>query len=136
MNTHIAVLAFISLLFSGCDRAETDVQLPSWEISARRFMDEGRVNGYEWILNIDKDGRYVMHERSYETDQALSEELARFRPSSPHTAILIRADRRTPHASVMRALLMMEEAGFATVSLAVRDPHQPLIEGRLRLTYK
>ena len=135
MNTYLAVAA-ICFAFSGCARHSADIRLPIWKRS-RPVTFLRAVERHEVIINIDSHGKRVIHEERYDSDTAFSLLLSlAFTKWGRGATAVIRADRRAPYDSVIRATLLVREAGFSKVLLATCSPDSALIEDHLHLSYE
>ena len=85
------------------------------------------------ILTVDARGRMYVNIGS-RSDQPLGEEIVRARTAAvlrrdPETPILVQADRTVPYGRVMRAMVLLQQAGAAKVGF-LTDPARPRPAGR------
>ncbi|MDM7322540.1 MAG: biopolymer transporter ExbD [Gammaproteobacteria bacterium] len=72
-----------------------------------------------WVIEIDAAGHYALNGEAVEADQ-LTARLRAVPGRSEHTQVLIRADGRTPHQAVVRALDAARGAGLMHIGLATK----------------
>ena len=126
--------ALVALTFPACERPLSGVVLPSSTSPALVSADSLPHHRSEFVVNIDQHEGRVIDDRHYDADTALKDELVRRAAKLilPAT-VIVRADRQVRYDAVARTLLLIREAGFSEIFLAIRLADSPIAEEYLRL---
>ena len=127
-------LLALFLLFPACTRNAPDVELPLLAPTSVPLPDSPRSRG-EIIVNIDLHGKRVIQDEEYDSDESLKQLLVRCLEQLPNLFVVIRADWRAPHQSVMSVLLLARSAGFSKVEITTCFANDPGKEERLPLLF-
>lgn len=74
-----------------------------------------------FILTVDVDGTLFIDDRQYE-EQALLTYAAALLREKPQTDFLVRGDKNTTYDNVIKAMVLLKQAGIETVSLVTEPP--------------
>lgn len=117
--TPLIDVVFLLLIFfmvsTTFDRhAKLKVQLPDAEAKAQQTTDNPVV------LSIDAKGKYYINDRQVVNTQlaTLKAALKKTVENNPNVTLLLRADGRTPHQSVVRAMDAASQLGLTKLSIA------------------
>lgn len=117
--TPLIDVVFLLLIFfmvsTTFDRhAKLKVQLPDAEAKAQQTTDNPVV------LSIDAKGKYYINDRQVVNTQlaTLKAALEKTVENNPDVTLLLRADGRTPHQSVVRAMDAASQLGLTKISIA------------------
>ena len=122
--TPLIDVVFLLLIFfmvsSTFDRhAKLKVQLPQAEAKAEQKVDDPIV------LSIDSKGKYYIDDLQVVNEQLETLKLALQKTVGDRTnvTLLLRADGRTEHQSVVRAMDAAAQLGLTKLSIATVDSH-------------
>lgn len=117
--TPLIDVVFLLLIFfmvsTTFDRhAKLKVQLPEAEAKALQQVKDPVV------LSIDAKGKYYINDRQVVNTQldTLKAALQKTVENNPNVTLLLRADARTPHQSVVRAMDAASQLGITKLSIA------------------
>ena len=117
--TPLIDVVFLLLIFfmvsTTFDRhAKLKVQLPEAEAKALQQVKDPVV------LSIDAKGKYYINDRQVVNTQldTLKAALQKTVKDNPNVTLLLRADGRTPHQSVVRAMDAASQLGITKLSIA------------------
>ena len=117
--TPLIDVVFLLLIFfmvsTTFDRhAKLKVQLPSAEAKMQQQIKDPVV------LSIDAKGKYYINDRQVVNTQldTLKAALQKTVDNNPDITLLLRADGRTPHQSVVRAMDAASQLGLTKLSIA------------------
>jgi biopolymer transport protein ExbD len=117
--TPLIDVVFLLLIFfmvsTSFDRhAKLKVQLPSAEAKMQQQTKDPVV------LSIDAKGKYYINDRQVVNTQfdTLKAALQKTVDNNPDITLLLRADGRTPHQSVVRAMDVASQLGITKLSIA------------------
>ncbi len=108
---NLLFFAMISQIFA---QWEMEIQVKVPTAKTGEIID--RLPG-EVILNIQKDGRVIVNRQELD-DNGLRSILARIVRMFPGQPVLIRADRETPYAHVIRVLDLCRQCDIYNISFA------------------
>lgn len=122
--TPLIDVVFLLLIFfmvsSTFDRhAKLKVQLPQAEAQMQQTQDKPVV------LSIDAGGKYYIDDRQVINEQleTLKNALRQTVGERTDVTLLLRADGRTPHQSVVRAMDAASQLGLTKLSIATVENH-------------
>lgn len=122
--TPLIDVVFLLLIFfmvsSTFDRhAKLKVQLPQAETQMQQAQDNPVV------LSIDASGKYYIDDRQVINEQleTLKNALRQTVGERTDVTLLLRADGRTPHQSVVRAMDAASQLGLTKLSIATVENH-------------
>lgn len=122
--TPLIDVVFLLLIFfmvsSTFDRhAKLKVQLPQAEAQMQQAQDNPVV------LSIDASGKYYIDDRQVINEQleTLKNALRQTVGERTDVTLLLRADGRTPHQSVVRAMDAASQLGLTKLSIATVENH-------------
>lgn len=122
--TPLIDVVFLLLIFfmvsSTFDRhAKLKVQLPQAEAQMQQAQDNPVV------LSIDASGKYYIDDRQVVNEQleTLKTALRQTVGERTDVTLLLRADGRTPHQSVVRAMDAASQLGLTKLSIATVENH-------------
>lgn len=122
--TPLIDVVFLLLIFfmvsSTFDRhAKLKVQLPQAEAQMQQTQDNPVV------LSIDASGKYYIDDRQVINEQleTLKNALRQTVGERTDVTLLLRADGRTPHQSVVRAMDAASQLGLTKLSIATVENH-------------
>lgn len=122
--TPLIDVVFLLLIFfmvsSTFDRhAKLKVQLPQAEAQMQQAQDNPVV------LSIDANGKYYIDDRQVINEQleTLKNALRQTVGERTDVTLLLRADGRTPHQSVVRAMDAASQLGLTKLSIATVENH-------------
>ncbi len=122
--TPLIDVVFLLLIFfmvsSTFDRhAKLKVQLPQAEAQMQQAQDNPVV------LSIDASGKYYIDDRQVINEQleTLKDALRQTVGERTDVTLLLRADGRTPHQSVVRAMDAASQLGLTKLSIATVENH-------------
>ncbi|MDA3869272.1 MAG: biopolymer transporter ExbD [Gammaproteobacteria bacterium] len=122
--TPLIDVVFLLLIFfmvsSTFDRhAKLKVQLPQAEAQMQQPQDNPVV------LSIDANGKYYIDDRQVVNEQleTLKKALRQTVGERTDVTLLLRADGRTPHQSVVRAMDAASQLGLTKLSIATVENH-------------
>lgn len=122
--TPLIDVVFLLLIFfmvsSTFDRhAKLKVQLPQAEAQMQQAQDKPVV------LSIDAGGKYYIDDRQVINEQleTLKNALRQTVGERTDVTLLLRADGRTPHQSVVRAMDAASQLGLTKLSIATVENH-------------
>jgi len=106
------------------DRTALEVALP--EASAEPMLQQQEV----LVLVVDQNGRYFVgaNEVLNPDPGTLREAIARVAGEDRERPVVIRADARAAHQSVVTAMDVLGQLGFTRLQLATTSPSQPATE--------
>ena len=131
----LLLAALVALTFPACERQSSRIALPS-STSPALVSGKSLPDRSELVINIDQHGGRVINERHYDSDSALGKELIRLAARwKTNVTVVLRADKRVCYDTIAKALLLIREAGFSEVCLAIRLPDSPLSQEHLRVRY-
>jgi biopolymer transport protein ExbD len=114
IDVMLVLLMFLVLTTTFHNNTRVKISLP--ESSAQASADEGQ----ELVLMIDRDGRYYVG-----ANEVLNPSLATLKQALEAAAgnnrgqrVVLRADGRTPHQSVVTAMDALAQLGFANLQIA------------------
>jgi biopolymer transport protein TolR len=77
------------------------------------------------VLSVDRDGRYFLNIGGDEDSPVSEEEVARRTGAvlerEPQTPVLVKADERVPYGSVVRGMVLLQQAGATKIGF-LTDP--------------
>lgn len=76
-----------------------------------------------FILTVDADGTFFIDDRQYEEQALLTYAAALYR-EKPQTDFLVRGDKNTVYDNVIKAMVLLKQAGVETVSLVTEPPQE------------
>ena len=76
-----------------------------------------------FILTVDADGVLFIDDREYEEQALLTYATALYR-EKPQTDFLVRGDKNTAYDNVIKAMVLLKQAGVETVSLVTEPPQE------------
>jgi len=81
------------------------------------YSKEKEVIPGEMLINVKKDGKYVVNQREYD-ERTLADLIYMTTKKNPNMQlnVTIRADKRTPHKYILKAIKACSEAGISKVS--------------------
>ena len=122
--TPLIDVVFLLLIFfmvsSTFDRhAKLKVQLPQADAQAQQKVDDPIV------LSIDSKGKYYINDRQVVNEQldTLKRALEKTVGDRTNVTLLLRADGRTEHQSVVRAMDAAAQLGLTKLSIATVENH-------------
>lgn len=117
--TPLIDVVFLLLIFfmvsTTFDRhAKLKVQLPEAEAKAQQQVKD------PVILSVDAKGKYYINDRQVVNTQleTLKAALQKTTENNPDVTLLLRADGRTPHQAVVRAMDAASQLGITKLSIA------------------
>ena len=115
-------ILFYTLIFfmaiSVLQEMETDLSISVPE--AKESQDSSRSPG-EIIINIDREGQVVVNQRAL-AQAELESMLQRISSLYPNQPVIIRADRKTHHESVVKVLDACATANIWNISFSTLKP--------------
>ena len=98
-------------------QSQLKITLPEASASAEQISDKAVVIG------IDAKGRYFINDRQLVNTQAKTLKLAliKITGDKKDVSLVIRADAKTPHASVVRAMDVAAQLNLTQMSIATLD---------------
>jgi biopolymer transport protein TolR len=86
------------------------------------------------VLSVDRDGRYFLNVGGDEDSPVGEAEIARragaVLTSDPATPVLVKADERVPYGSVVRGMVLLQQAGATKIGF-LTDPKAMRVLGEL-----
>ncbi|MFT3806214.1 ExbD/TolR family protein [Arenimonas sp.] len=115
------LILFLVVTTSFTQRSMLKLQLPQAEATAKA------ESGPPLTLLIDNEGRYFIgNNEVLKTDvSSLKEALVRVAGDDRSQPVVLRADGRAPHQSVVTALDALGQIGFVKISIATAPPARP-----------
>ena len=119
-------VVFILLIFfmvSTTFQKESEIKIELPEASSEPV--EAERDSFEIV--IDADGRYFIKEQQVVNNEldTLKKAISKFLGDQKDLPVVIRADRRTPYESVIRAMDATAQLGLVQMSLATSQPANP-----------
>ncbi|HUW97819.1 MAG TPA: protein TolR [Acidiferrobacter sp.] len=71
------------------------------------------------VVTVDRRGRYFL-DGHFVTPTELAQRASRLLRLRPHTPVLIRGDRAVPYQDVVRAMVLLQQAGAPSVGLMTK----------------
>ena len=117
------VLLIIFMITAPLLTQGVQVELP--DANARPIDPELLKNREPLVLSVDRDGRYYLNIGGDEDSPVGEAEVAR-RASAvlgrdPATPVLVKADERVPYGSVVRGMVLLQQAGATKIGF-LTDP--------------
>src|SRR5512144_2895995 len=99
---------------------ELSVQLP--EATGKPLENQGHTIE----VSIDSEGRYYVNRQEVVSTQleTLKSAMAQAAGSESAPQVILSADRKTPHESVVRAMDAAGQLGFVHITIATTRPHE------------
>ncbi len=108
----ITLVFLMTLLVFQQLEAELTISVPKAEESRDAVRSPGEI-----MINIDKDGRFIVNQRQLDEPE-LAAMLRRISSLYPNQPVIIRADKKTYHESVVIALNACAAANIWNISFA------------------
>ena len=117
------VLLIIFMITAPLLTQGVQVELP--EANAKPIDPDLLKNREPLVLSVDRDGRYYLNIGGNEDSPVGEAEVARRAGAvlgrDPATPVLVKADERVPYGSVVRAMVLLQQAGATKIGF-LTDP--------------
>ena len=118
------VLLIIFLITAPLLTQGVQVELP--DADAQPIDPELLKDREPLVLSVDRDGRYYLNVGGDEDAPVTEEEAARRAAAvlgvDPTTPVLVKADERVPYGSVVRGMVLLQQAGAVKIGF-ITDPN-------------
>jgi len=121
--TPLIDVVFLLLIFFMLTASFTQAQRLKVELPKAEQGESAQDQSKEWVIEIDAQGNYALNGEALAGEQ-LTVRLRELPDRSEDTAIQIRADGKTEHQAVVKALDAARAAGLTHIGLAT-DTSKP-----------